>query len=229
MMQRFELTPEFQPRHLTTRGPGHLLEQSDPKTTAHIVIDMQNGFLRPGALLETPVAREVVPRINAISAALRAAGGLVAYTRFAYAPSEATAWNAFYRRFLHPTRSSAQMEAFGPDAHDLQLWDGMDVTDADLVVDKTRYSAFIIGTCDLHDMLKERGIRTLIISGTMTNCCCESSARDAMQYGYDVVFASDATATVTDQEQQATLLNMALLFAEVAGTEEIVGALTDRS
>ena len=222
-MQRYEIDPEFDARYAWTRGQIHLLEEADPKTTAHLVIDMQNGFLRPGALLETPPAREVVPQINAISKAVREAGGMVAFTRFAYDPTE-KAWDAFYRNFLNPNRSSAQQEAFGPDAHDLQLWDGLDVDPDDLIVDKTRFSAFIMGTCDMHDILQKRGIRTLIISGTMTNCCCDSTARDAMQYGYDVVFAADATGTVSQAEQDATVLNMALLFAEVANTQDIVTA-----
>ena len=224
-MQRYELAAAFQPRNLATRGPLHLLEQIDPKTTAHLVIDMQNGFMRPGAMLEVPDARAVVPQINAISGALRAAGGMVAFTRFAWRPDEARLWDAFYRRFLHPDRAARQQEAFAPDAPDLQLWDGLDVAEGDVVVDKTRYSAFITGTCDLHDILQARGIRTLIISGTMTNCCCESSARDAMQYGYDVVFVSDANATLTALEQDTTLMNLALLFAEVAPTDAVLQAL----
>lgn len=224
-MQRYELAPEFQPRNLATRGTLHLLESLDPVTTAHLVIDMQNGFMRPGALLEVPDARKVVPQINAISAALRAAGGMVAFTRFAWQPDETKLWDAFYRRFLDVDRAKRQQEAFAPGAPDLQLWDGLDVAQTDLVVDKTRYSAFITGTCDLHDILQERGIRTLIISGTMTNCCCESTARDAMQYGYDVIFVSDANATLTDLEQQTSLMNLALLFAEVARSDEVLSAL----
>jgi ureidoacrylate peracid hydrolase len=225
-MQRHELAPEFQPRNLATRGPLHLLDQLDPATTAHLVVDMQNGFLRPGALLEVPEARAVVPQINAISAALRAAGGMVAFTRFAWKPDEARLWDAFYRRFLNPERAARQQEAFAPGAPDLQLWDGLDIAPGDLVVDKTRYSAFITGTCDLHEILQARAIRTLIISGTMTNCCCESTARDAMQYGYDVIFASDANATLTALEQETTLMNLALLFAEVAPSRAIQSALS---
>lgn len=225
-MQRHELAPAFQPRNFATRGALHLLEQLDPTTTAHLVIDMQNGFMRPGALLEVPSARAIVPQVNAISAALRAAGGMVAFTRFAWKPDEAQLWDAFYRRFLHPERAARQQEAFAPGAPDLQLWDGLDVGSKDLVVDKTRYSAFITGTCDLHEKLQAHGIHTLIITGTMTNCCCESTARDAMQYGYDVVFASDANATLTDLEQETTLMNLALLFAEVVPSAAILSALS---
>lgn len=142
-MQRHELAPAFQPRNLATRGPLHLLDQLDPARTVHLVIDMQNGFMRPGALLEVPDARAMVPRINAISAALRAAGGMVAFTRFAWKPDEARLWDAFYRRFLNPDRAARQQEAFAPGAPDLQLWDGLDIAAEDLVVDKTRYSANI--------------------------------------------------------------------------------------
>lgn len=224
-MQRHELTPDYQPRNLATRGPLHLLADLAPATTAHLVIDMQNGFMRQGALLEVPDARAVVPQINAISAALRAAGGMVAFTRFAWRPDEARLWDAFYRRFLNPDRAARQQAAFAPGAADLQLWDGLEVTEGDLVVDKTRYSAFISGTCDLHERLQARGIRTLIISGTMTNCCCESTARDAMQYGYDVVFVADTNATLTALEQETTLMNLALLFAEVVPAAGVLAAL----
>ena len=46
--------------------------------------------------------------------------------------------------------------------------------------------------------LKAKGIDTLIITGTLTNCCCESTARDALQMGYKVIFMSDANATLSD-------------------------------
>ena len=223
-MQTHEMAPEYLARVRATRGT-RLLDQIDPARTAHVVVEMKNGFMRPGALLEIPAARDVVPAINAISAALRAAGGLVAYTRFAYLENEPNGWAAFYNRFLERNRAEAQKRAFAPGSSDLDLWAGLDVQGADLVVDKTRYSAFTPGTCDLDAMLKARGVQTLVISGTMTNCCCESTARDAMQMGYDVIFVADATATLTDLEQNATLMNMALLFAEVATAADVAAAL----
>jgi len=53
----------------------------------------------------------------------------------------------------------------------------------------------------------------LIITGTLTNVCCESSARDAYMLGYKVLFASDATAAVSDAEHNAALTNLRLNFA----------------
>jgi ureidoacrylate peracid hydrolase len=95
----------------------------------------------------------------------------------------------------------------------------------DLIVDKTRFGAFVPGSSDLHDILQARGIDTLIITGTATNVCCESTARDAMQMNYKVIFVADANATLSDAEHNATLNNMVTLFADVMTTEELVGFL----
>ena len=76
----------------------------------------------------------------------------------------------------------------------------------------------------MHDRLRSAGIDTLIITGTLTNCCCESTARDAMQRDYKVIFVSDGNATQTDAEHNATLVNMVTLFADVMTTDEAVAA-----
>jgi ureidoacrylate peracid hydrolase len=78
-------------------------------------------------------------------------------------------------------------------------------------------------------MLQERGIDTLIITGTATNVCCESTARDAMQMNYKVIFVSDGNAAMTDAEHNATLNNMLNLFADVMSTEEVVGCVASAS
>ncbi len=83
----------------------------------------------------------------------------------------------------------------------------------DSIVDKTRFDAFVPGSSDLHDILEARGIDTLIITGTATNVCCESTARDTMQMNYKVIFVADANATNTDAEHNATLNNLVRLFA----------------
>jgi ureidoacrylate peracid hydrolase len=74
-------------------------------------------------------------------------------------------------------------------------------------------------------MLRDAGIDTLIISGTLTNCCCESTARDAMQLNYRVIFVSDANAALSDAEHNATLTNMTALFCDVMATDEVAAAL----
>ena len=97
---------------------------------------------------------------------------------------------------------------------------------SDWIVDKTRFSAFVPGACDLHERLRSAGIDTLIITGTLTNCCCESTARDAMQRDYRVIFVSDGNGALTDAEHNATLVNMVTLFADVMTTDEVVACAT---
>ncbi len=91
-----------------------------------------------------------------------------------------------------------------------------------MTIDKTRFGAFVPGASDLHETLQARGIDTLIITGTLSNCCCESTARDAMQMNYKLIFVSDANAAVTDAAHNATLDNMCMLFADVRPTDEVL-------
>ncbi len=206
------------------RSERHMITAIDPRRTAHIVVDMQNGFVEPGAPVEVPVAREIVPNVNRITRALRAAGGTIVYLRFKTDAAALSSWTAFYNMMFDQARRAEMAAAFGPDCHHFALWPELDVQDADWIVDKTRYSAFVPGTCDLHDRLTEAGIDTLIITGTLTNCCCESTARDAMQRDYRIIFASDANAALSDAEHNATLGNMVTLFADVMASHEIIAA-----
>jgi ureidoacrylate peracid hydrolase len=224
-MHEIQISPELIQRLTAERGGRlHLFDEVDPARTAHIVIDMQNGFMEPGAPVEVPAAREIVPNVNAISQAVRDAGARNIFVRFTTPAAALDQWSSFYSRFS-PQSRRAHQEAFAPGAHYWQLWPQLEVRDDDAQVDKGRFAAFIPGTCDLHQILQERRIDTLIISGTLTNCCCESTARDAMQLNYKVIFVSDANATFTDAEHNATLNNMCALFADVMSTREVIGVL----
>ena len=121
--------------------------------------------------------------------------------------------------------AEAHRAAFTPGAHYHQLWPALDVATSDMVVDKHRFSGFTHGTCELHNLLQTRGIDTLIISGTLTNCCCESTARDAMQHNYRVIMAADANAALSDQEHAATLHILAMVFADLRSSEQLVAML----
>lgn len=222
-MHRIEVEPGLAARLKQERGGKlHLHERLDAAHTAHVVIDLQNGFMEPGSPVEVPTAREIVSNVNAISDAVRRAGGTNIFVRFTTPPLET--WSSFYSRFPAEHRQ-AHREAFAPGTHYWQLWPGLDVRDEDLIVEKTRFGAFIPGTSDLHDVLQARGIDTLIITGTVTNVCCESTARDAMQLNYEVIFVSDGTAAFSDAEHNGTLNSLCALFADVMATEDVVALL----
>ena len=203
-----------------------LFGKLDPARLAHIIVDLQNGFMEPGAPVEVATAREIVPNVNRISDAVRAAGGTNVFLRFTTPLETLDSWSSFYSRFTPDARETHQA-AFAPGAHHWELWPALEVQESDLKVDKQRFAAFIPGTCDLHDLLQARGIDTLIVTGTLTNCCCESTARDAMQLNYKVIFVSDGNAALDDASHNATLNNMGMLFADVLSTDETVAAIAD--
>jgi ureidoacrylate peracid hydrolase len=201
------------------------LDPIDPRRTAHVVVDLQNGFMTEGAPVEVPTAREIVPNVNRISAALRAAGGTNVFLRMKLASPAAETWRSFWNHVPDSERAS-MVAAFSEGSPHFALWDGLDVSDGDLVVDKVRFGAFVPGASALHDQLTSRHIDTLVITGTLTNVCCESTARDAMQMDYRVVFVSDATATVSDEEHNATLQNMLSYFADVVPATQVLEAIS---
>lgn len=226
-MHKIDLSADLIQRLKQERGGRlHVLDALALRRTAHVVVDLQNGFMEPGAPVEVPLARAIVPNVNAISRAVREAGGTNVFLRFT-TPEDVSSWSSFYAR-SSPETARVHQEAFAPGAHHWELWPELDVAPEDLKVDKQRFAAFIPGTCDLHQILQNRGIDTLIISGTLTNCCCESTARDAMQLNYRVIFVTDANAALTDAEHNATLHNMCFLFADVMSTSEVL-ALIARS
>ncbi len=196
-----------------------------PERTAHVVVDLQNGFMAPGAVCEIGAAREIVPTVNRISQALRAAGGLVVYIQNTLDAEAIRTWSTYLDHFCTPARRQRMIEAFTPGADGHALWPGLDVRAEDLIVRKSRFGAFAPGASELHAILQARGVDTLIITGTATQVCCESTARDAMMLNYKVFFVADGNATFTDEEHNATLSAMAHTFCDVIGTEELIGLI----
>lgn len=207
----------------TRGGVRNCFESLDPARTTHLIIDMQFGFMQEGAPVEVPAARGIVDEINAISRAIRDAGGTNIFLRYTTPEDVDTSWNVFMQRM--GAGAADHRAAFTPGAHYHGLWDGLEISGADLIVDKHRFSGFTHGTSDLPRLLKERDIDTLIISGTLTNCCCECTARDAMQNNYKVIMAADANAALSDKEHAATLHILAMVFADLRSSDELVQML----
>jgi len=215
-------------RMLERRGHLHLFDSIAPERTALVVIDMQNAFLEPGAPSETPVAREIVPNINRLAAAVRAAGGVVAWTQGAFKRSGPHSWPLFFQTMVSPSRSEAILDALTEGQPGHALWNALDVHAQDIRVQKRRYSAFFPGACDLPERLRGRGIDTVLIAGTLTNVCCEASARDAMMADFRVVMVSDANAARSDAEHVASLATVVQFFGDVRSTGEVLALLAQQ-
>lgn len=215
--------PAIIERLLRRRGRVHAFERIDPKKTALVVIDMQTGFCKPGAPAEIPFTREIVPHINRLVRETRASGGIVAWTLMTI-PGKAD-WPVFLDTLVSDAFADAVVHDLKPGSEGQKLWGEMDVADGDIVVTKNRFSAFMPSVCELHALLQARGIDTVLIVGTVTNVCCETSARDAAIMDYKVIMVSDANACRSDEEQMATLTTFITSFGDVQTTEQVIGLL----
>lgn len=213
-------------------GRVHVTTRLDPARTALLVVDMQLAFTREGAPSGTGDAPSVIPAINRVAAALRRRGGHVAFSRATFDASADGGWPGFYRRMVAPALARRILEALR-EGHALHALDpALEVAAGDFVFPKSRYSAFAPGASPLPEWLAARGVRTLLVAGTLTNVCCESSARDAMQWGYETVMIADANAARDRAAHAAALATFLEFFGDVLTAAQVValiegGEITD--
>jgi isochorismate hydrolase len=180
--------------------------------SALLVVDMQRFFFEPAGESAVLVGDVVIPNVRRLAAAFRSSGRPVIYTR-------------------HSHEDRSDMGILG------QWWDGgiiqgtpeseilpgLAPVQGDEVVRKRRYSAFA-GT-GLDRLLRHKGVSDIVVTGVMTNLCCETTARQAFVRDFRVFFAADATGTATEQMHLATLLNLAYGFARVESTAGLLEGL----
>ena len=225
-MHKTEIHPDAV-RLIRARRGGrlHVRETLDPARTALVVVDMQIAFLKPGLPSEVPMAREIVPNINRLAAASRAAGAAIVWVYNTFDDNIFAEWSSFLGGTASPETAKRIAEQLMEGAEGHPLWPDMDVRDGDMRAVKRRFSAFIQGSSDIEEQLRAKGIDTLAITGTLTNVCCEATARDAMMRNFHVVMVADGNATYTDAIHNASLTSMSISFADIMTTDEVIGAL----
>lgn len=211
-------------RVLERRGRLHLFDRLDARRSALLVVDMQNAFVAPGAPVEVPAARAIVPAINRLAAALRRRGVPVIWVLHENR-DDGSDWDGFFGAFVSAGKRAQSAAALAAGSEMQRAWHELQMSPEDLTVGKNRYSALIQGSSGLLKILRERNIDTLLIAGTKTNVCCECTARDAMMLDFKVVILSDCTAALSDEEHLATLENAIQQFGDVLTAEEALALL----
>ena len=202
-------------RHEERRGRRHAFDRIEPARTALVVIDMVPFFVT-----EMEYCHGIVPNIIRLASSLRVAGGTVAWVL--PGPSERTALDV---EFFGPEVAEAYQRSGGQAPLRERLWHEFEVGHADLLVEKSASSAFFPGRSPLPGLLDKRGIDTVLITGAVTNVCCESSARDASTLGYRVILVADANAARRDQDHNATLHTIYRSFGDVRPTTDVIGLI----
>ncbi|OYU49238.1 MAG: hypothetical protein CFE31_07685 [Rhizobiales bacterium PAR1] len=211
---------------IARRGKEHVYADLDPAKTALIVVDLQNGFMVEGiahALCETAV--EIVPNVNRIAGAVRRTGGKVFWIRNTHDAECLTSWSHFHEDLTRPERRAKRVESMSEGKLGHQLHPDLVVMPEDETVLKKRFSAFIQGSSDLEQRLRAQGFDTIIITGTVTNVCCESTARDGMMLNFRTIMVTDGNAAANDEEHNASLIAFYLTFGDIMDTDMLVACL----
>ena len=211
-------------RVVARQGRLHAYDCIDASRTAFVVVDLQNYFTMPGYQGECAPARAIIPAVNRLATSLRAAGGTVVWIQTS-ADGADQFWSHHHAQMLTPDRSQRRLRELATDSPGFDLHPDLDVRSEDLRIVKRCYSALTEGSSDLAEVLRSRGVDTVLIGGTVTNACCESTARDAMTMNFRTVMVEDALAAVTEQEQLHSLYNWILFFGDVLSVQQTQAAI----
>lgn len=194
-----------------------------PGRTALVIVDMQVDFASPDGL-----SAQWGMDLSAIPAAIAATERLVEAARRARTPvafvglfttpdTDSEAWYERGRRKGHdPSESPALCRADAPGS----AFYGPQPATGDLIFRKTRYSPF--WDTDIADRLKTRGVDTLVLAGLTTECCVDSTARDAFNHDFHVFVATDACAAYEPDLHAATLRMLDLNTAILTDADSVV-------
>ncbi len=183
---------------------------------------MQNHFVAEGGLSEVPAARGIVPNINSLVQSFRRTGGTVIWVRSTMSLEGRSSWPMFFDNFISPERSRDARGGLMADTWGHKFFEQLDVDFREIVIDKDRFSPFSPGASDLDETLKQLSIDTVFVTGTMTNVCCDSTARDAMMLDYRAVMIEDANAARSDEAHVAALSTFMSVFGDVLTTSEAI-------
>ena len=228
-MHKLSIPQSVVDRVVAKRGREYCFEDLEAAKTALVVVDMQNAFMLPGvAHALCPMAEKIVPNINRLAGAVREAGGTVIWIKTTFKDDALENWSTYFE-IATPQQGAKRIAALTADSKGHELWATLDVRPDDLIVEKNRFSAFIQGSSNLAEVLREHGLNTVLVTGTVTNVCCESTARDAMMLNFKTIMVTDGNAAVTDQDHNASLSAFYLTFGDIMSTDFAIGCLERNS
>ncbi len=199
-----------------------------PDETALLVIDMQNGFCsekgaRAQAGLDISMPRAIIPNIAALVESCRGAGMPIFWSRQIHYPGD----RARARRRIpsHLDRHATPLQLCLRDTIDVEIVDELQacIRPEDDVFVKHRASCFFDTTFNTE--LRMRGIQILIITGTTTSFCVDSTVRDAYMRDYDIIVPEDACADTILEAHEAVIKSVKRFFGVVTTTRELTAAI----
>ena len=220
----FQMPQYVLDRVMNKRGRLHIFDALQPERTAFVIIDMQNAFVKGKVKAETALA--IMPKINQLAAKVRELGGTVAWVQLKAGDTDGSSVAQLYHKyFFSPEGAEGHRSSLTPGEWGYELCEELDVRDGDIRAWKSRHSAFIHGHGNLQEKLQQAGIENLLIGGTVTNFCCETTGRDAMMYDYRAVMVSDCNAARFPEDHSAGLTTFFQSFGDVYTSAEVIAVL----
>ena len=215
-------------RVIARRGKLHWFDTLDPMKTALLVIDMQSTFCEPGSPAEVANSRNIVEPINRLTQKLRKKSIPIFWVLHANTHlGEKSDWEIFFNHVVANDVRTKTIDSLMPGKQ--TVWRDLETSPQDICITKNRYSALIAGSSTLENQLRNFGVYTLLIAGTKTNICCESTARDAMMLDFRVVMLSDCCAALSEEEHQSSLETFIQQFGDVMTASEALDKLVIKS
>ncbi|MCK4234343.1 isochorismatase family protein [candidate division WOR-3 bacterium] len=183
----------------------------EPGISALLVIDMQNYFLDDNAHAFIPVGKFILSQIKNLVEKYYEKNLPVIFTRYCVLKEDP---DDIMNKWWGGVLLEDDPESF--------LVKEIN-TETGIVILKPGYSAFF--KTNLEELLKRKGVKQVVITGVMTHLCCETTAREAFQRGYEVYFVIDGTGTYDEEIHTASLFNLSHGFAVPVTTDEILRKL----
>jgi nicotinamidase-related amidase len=216
----FEMPEYVIGRVMNKRGRLRVFDRFEAPETAVVVVDMQKFYVS-----DVQPAIAIIPNINRLAAAFRAKGALVAWVKMTAGQGGKSLWPLYHDYFFTKEAGARHRDNLTEGADGHQLHPDLDVRQGDCFASKRRFSAFMPGHSELLDKLAQRGIKNVVITGMLTNMCCETSARDAMMLDYKVVMVSDANAARFEEDHNTGFTTVYQSFCDVLSTDEVLNEL----
>lgn len=218
-MHHIAIRQEIIDRLMARRGRVNFFEEMNPKRTALVVIDMQNTFCAEGSPAEVPSSRGIVPNINALTARLREKDVPVIWVLHANTQHKGCSdWEMFYNHVVSGEVRARTLQSNSPENQ--AVYTELTTHPDDITIVKNRYSALTAGSSSLERVLRSMGIESVLIAGTKSNVCCESTARDAMMMDFKVTMLSDCCGALSDEEHRSAMENIIQQFGNVLTSEQ---------
>jgi ureidoacrylate peracid hydrolase len=201
-------------------------EKASPRHTALVVIDMQNDFIAKDGLIaregrDVSQAEAMAQELPKLLKTAREAGVFVVFVRNVY-----TTDNNFYLSDVWLEQAArkrnggyTRIPVCGENSWSGDFYGDVRPLPGEPIVTKHRYSAFY--NTDLDTILRANGIRTVVLTGVVTNVCVETSAREAFVRDYYVAVVKDGTAAYSQADHDMTLSNIDRFFGEVTSIAEL--------